>query len=53
MKRPDEYITEQEVNEYCSICSNFCTSQCVIMKKAILRYNEEVRRENESKRSTT
>ena len=45
MKRVDEYITEEEVKDYCSDCNEMCTRHCVIWRKAELRYNEETRKE--------
>lgn len=45
MKRVDEYITEKEVKDYCSDCNEICTRHCVIWRKAELRYNEEVIRQ--------
>ena len=49
MKRVDEYITEEEVKNYCFDCNEMCTRHCVIWRKAELRYNEETRKEVNNK----
>lgn len=43
IKRVDEYITEREVKDFCSNCSDFCSRHCVIWRTAELRYNEHNR----------
>lgn len=44
MKRVDEYITENEVKQFCENCYELCSRHCIIWRKAEMRYNEEKRK---------
>lgn len=46
-KRVDEYITEQDVKDYCSNCNEICSRHCPIWRKASHRYDEEAKKEEE------
>lgn len=46
MKRVDEYITENEVKQFCENCYELCSRHCVVWRKAEMRYDEDARKEN-------
>lgn len=45
MKRVDEYITENEVKQFCENCYELCSRHCIIWRKAEMRYDEDAKKE--------
>lgn len=53
MKRVDEYITDYEANQFCANCNEICSRHCVVWRNALIRYDEEERKEKAGEEMAT
>lgn len=51
MNRVDEYITDYEANHFCANCNEICSRHCVVWRNALIRYDEEERKEKAGERN--
>ncbi len=48
--RITDYITEKEDREFCQNCNEICSRQCVVYRKAEIRYDKQEQEEQDGEK---